>query len=563
MFFSSLILLAGAVLGFTIYRSSTGLVENSLGAQAQLVAENAAKIVDMDAYANLSVEAGETEYYNKLRSQLNEIRETNGLKYLYTLGKTEADGKDVYYYVVDGAPQDVDADDFSALGDPEENEYPGMIKAFAEGQPHIGELTQDEYGATITAYVPLKSKDGQLLGVIGADFDATNVYALMDDNRKATIYVTFGIIAVGMLLVFLLASYLTRPLLQLTTQVAKVREGDMTVVIPMNRKDEIGHLANTFQQLVTNTRTVIKSMRDNSEQLLSASEGVSSHARSTAEASRLIAVSIQEASGGANTQVIKAADMTKAVEGMTHSMLRITESASIVADVAQETMEQTERGNELIVHAMSEMESIHQTAAKMLAATKHLESSSGEIGEITNVMADIAAQTNLLALNAAIEAAHAGENGRGFAIVAEQVRKLATQSQAFATQITALINSIQEQTTQLSSDMESNSTKVQSGFHLVKDAGAAFHSILTGLEKVNIQLHEVSAASEEVSAESEEVAASVEEMERISRQAAQHFKGIARNSDAQIISMDEVSMSAESLRAMSNELTSLNKRFIV
>ncbi|RCW49098.1 methyl-accepting chemotaxis protein [Paenibacillus prosopidis] len=563
MFFSSLILLAGAVLGFTIYRSSTGLVENSLGAQAQLVAENAAKIVDPDAYAGLSVEAGETEYYNKLRAQLNEIRETNGLKYLYTLGKTEADGEDVYYYVVDGAPQDVDADDFSALGDPEENEYPGMIKAFAEGQPHIGELTQDEYGATITAYVPLKSKDGQLLGVIGADFDATNVYALMDDNRKATIYVTLGIIAVGMILVFLLASYLTRPLLQLTTHVAKVREGDMTVVIPVNRKDEIGHLANTFQQLVSNTRTVIKSMRDNSERLLSASEGVSSHARSTAEASRLIAVSIQEASGGANTQVIRAADMTKAVEGMTHSMLRITESASIVAAVAQETMEQTERGNELIVHAMTEMESIHQTATKMLEATKHLESSSGEIGEITNVMADIAAQTNLLALNAAIEAAHAGENGRGFAIVAEQVRKLATQSQAFATQITALINSIQEQTSQLSSDMESNTTKVQSGFHSVKDAGAAFHSILTGLEKVNIQLHEVSAASEEVSAESEEVAASVEEMERISRQAAQHFKGIAINSDAQIISMDEVSTSAESLRTMSNELTSLNKRFIV
>lgn len=563
MFFSSLILLAGAVLGFTIYRSSTGLVENSLGAQAQLVAENAAQIVDPDAYAGLSVEAGETEYYNKLRAQLNEIRETNGLKYLYTLGKTEADGKDVYYYVVDGAPQDVDADDFSALGDPEENEYPGMIKAFAEGQPHIGELTQDEYGATITAYVPLKSKDGQLLGVIGADFDATNVYALMDDNRKATLYVTLGIIAIGMLLVFLLASYLTRPLLQLTTQVAKVREGDMTVVIPVNRKDEIGHLANTFQQLVTNTRTVIKSMRDNSERLLSASEGVSSHARSTAEASRLIAVSIQDASGGANTQVIRAADMTKAVEGMTHSMLRITESASIVADVAQETMEQTERGNELIVHAMNEMETIHLTATKMLAATKHLESSSVEIGEITNVMADIAAQTNLLALNAAIEAAHAGENGRGFAIVAEQVRKLATQSQAFATQITALINTIQEQTSQLSSDMESNTTKVQSGFHLVKDAGAAFHSILEGLEKVNIQLHEVSAASEEVSAESEEVGALVEEMEHISRQAAQHFKGIAINSDAQIISMDEVSTSAESLRSMSNELTSLNKRFIV
>lgn len=564
LYFSSLILLAGAVLGFTIYRSSAELIENSLGAQAQLVAENAAKLVDLEAYANLSIDAGETEYYTKLRGQLNALRELNGLKYLYTLAKTEKDGKAVYYYVVDGAPLDVDSEDFSALGDPEENEYPGMIQAFTEGQAQIGELTNDpEYGATITAYVPLKSKDGELLGVVGADFDATNVYALMDDNRKATLYITLGIIAAGMLLVFVLASYLTRPLLQLTTQVAKVREGDMTVEIKMNRKDEIGHLAKTFEQLVSNTGTVIRSMRVNSERLLQASEGVSSHARSTTEASRLIAASIQDASGGANIQVIRAADMTKAVEGMTQSMLRITESAAIVSDVAQETMEQTERGNKLIGHAMAEMESIHHTAAQMLAATKHLESRSGEIGEITNVMASIAKQTNLLALNAAIEASHAGENGRGFAIVAEEVRKLATQSQISATQIGDLITAILEQTTQLSLDMESNTMKVESGLHLVKNAGAAFHSIVTGLEQVNVQLQEVSAASEEVSAESEEVAASVGDMERISRQAAQHFEGIAANSGAQIVSMDEVSNSAELIRSMSDELTSLNKRFIV
>ncbi|MGO4547150.1 methyl-accepting chemotaxis protein [Paenibacillus sp. 2TAB23] len=564
LFFSMLILLAGTVLGITIYRSSTGLVEQSLGAQAQLVAESAAKLVDVEAFAKLSVEGGETDYYFQLREQLNAMREMNGLKYVYTLGKSEQDGKAVYYYVVDGAPLDIDPEDFSALGDPEENEYPGMVATFEEGVPQIGELTNDsEYGATITAYVPLKNKAGELLGIVGADFDATNVYALMDDNRKATLYVTSGIIAAGIVLVFLLASYLTRPLLKLTSQVARVREGDMTVEIRASRKDEIGHLAHTFDQLVTNTRTVIRSMRDNSERLLHTSEGVTSHARNTTEAGRLIAASIQDASGGANIQVVRAADMTKAVEGMTNSMLRITESAAIVSDVAKETMDQTERGNELILHAMAEMEAIHVTASSMLAATKHLASRSGEIGEITNVMASIAKQTNLLALNAAIEASHAGENGKGFAVVAEEVRKLATQSQLSATQIGELISATLEQTAKLSSDMESNTQSVETGLHLVKDAGAAFRSIVTGLEQVNVQLQEVSAASEEVSAESEEVAASVEEMERISRLAAQHFEGIAANSGAQIVSMDEVSASAEQIREMSNELTSLNKRFIV
>ncbi len=564
LFFSSLILLAGAVLGFTIYRSSTGLVEDSLGAQAQLVAENAAKLIDLEAYAEISVEAGENEYYTSLRTQLNELREMNGLKYLYTLAKKEEGGQAVYYYVVDGAPLDTETEGFSALGDPEENDYPRMIQAFAEGTPQVGDLSDDpEYGATITAYVPLKSKDGELIGVVGADFDASGVFKLMKDNQKATLYVTLGIIAAGIILVYLMASYLTRPLNKLTTQVARVREGDMTVAIQAGRKDEIGHLANTFDQLVSNTRSVIRSMRDNSERLLHTSEGVSNHARTTTEASRRIAASIQDASGGANIQVIRAADMTKAVEGMTHSMLRITESATIVSHVAQETMEESERGNGLIVHAMTEMQAIHETAEHMLAATRRLEGRSGEIGAITNVMAGIAKQTNLLALNAAIEASHAGEHGKGFAVVADEVRKLATQSQDSAKQIGELIAAILEQTAQLSSNMELSATKVESGLHLVKDAGASFQVIVSGLEQVNVQLQEVSAASEEVSSESEEVAASVEEMERISRQAAQHFEGIVSNSGAQIAAMDEVSGSAEQIRTMSNELTSLNKRFIV
>ncbi|WP_337100066.1 methyl-accepting chemotaxis protein [Paenibacillus sp. YIM B09110] len=565
LFFSSLIVLAGAILGYTIYGSASGLVESSLGAQARLVAESAARLVDPDAYAALSAESGETDYYFELREKMNALRETNGLKYLYTLAQTEGENGDkTYYYVVDGAPMDVADDDFSPLGEPEDNHYPGMVKAFAEGKTQVGELTNDEeYGATITAYVPLLAKDGTMLGIVGADFDATNVYALMADNRRTTILVTIGIIVAGILLVVVLASYLTRPLIQLTSHVAKVREGDMTVEIPVNRKDEIGHLASTFQQLVTNTRTVIQSMRDSSERLLSVSEDVSSHARSTEEASRLISASIHEASGGADIQVVRAADMTKAVESMTHSMLRITESSQVVADVASETMKQTTRGGELIVDVTEEMNELHQSATKMLAATKHLESRSGEIGEITSVMADIAAQTNLLALNAAIEAAHAGENGRGFAVVAEQVRKLANQSQDFATQISVMISDILEQTTSLSSDMETNAARVETGLQLVKDAGDAFRFIVDGLETVNEQLQEVSAASEEVSAESQEVAASVEEMERISRQSAQHFGGIADNSGNQIVSMEEVRSSTESMRVLSAELTSLNKRFRV
>jgi len=563
LFFSGLILIAGAVLGLTIYRASTGLVENSLGLQAQAVAERAAKLIDTDEFAKLNAESGETPYYAKLREQLNAMRETNGMKFLYTLAKTSKDGQDVYYYVVDGAPQDVNPDDFSPLGEPEDNAYPGMIKTFASGQAQVGELTQDEYGATVTAYVPITDKAGKLIGVVGGDLDSTAVYALMQSNRTTMLWVSLLIFVVSVLLVFALARFLVQPLRKLTAQVAKVRSGDMTVRVGMARKDEIGALAAAFEQLIADTAVFIKAIRSGSDRLSSASAGVTEHARHTTDASHAIAASIRDASQGADTQVLRAADTTRAMEEMTLGMQRIAEYASVVAEVSQETTDEAQRGNESIVTAVSRMEAIYASSAQMAAATKHLEGRSGEIGEITMLMAGIASQTNLLALNAAIEAARAGENGRGFAVVADEVRKLANQSQVSSQRISELIEAILVQTAELSASMEVSAGEVQTGLGIVKEAGTAFGSIMQGLERMNQQVQEVSSASQEISAGSEEVAASVDEMEKISRQAAQHFQGVAARSEAQLSAMDEVSGSATSLRAMSEELKQLVSRFKV
>jgi methyl-accepting chemotaxis protein len=563
LFFSCLIIVTGGILGYVIYRSSMKLVEESIGAQARLVAENAAAGIDLLAYSSIKVQDGETELYKELRARLNAIRESNGLKYLYTLGSTTENGQTQYFYVVDGAPENAPEGEFSPLGTPETNAYSGMIHAFSEGTPFVGELTNDDYGATITAYVPLFGEDGVMLGVIGADFDATKVYELMKKNTSTTIIVAISAIAAGIVLVYLLARYLTSPLKKLTAQVARVREGDMTVHIASGRKDEIGHLAETFAQLVDNTRTVITSIKSSSDKLLSASEEMARHAGSTSEASRLIAESMQDASSGAEIQVTRTVDMAGAVENMAGGMGRITESTSIVSDIAEGTADLGQQGGDTIRQAIEGMERAQGITIKMSGDMEELKQRSQEIGEITTIMSDIASQTDLLALNAAIEAAHAGDNGRGFAVVAEQVRKLANQSRMFSVQIAGLVSRTQEQTLAVSREMAESLEYVSFGVERVKEAGTAFESIIDGLEQVNAQLREVTAASQNISAESQEVAASVEEMEKIARRAAQHFQSIADNSAVQLASMNEVAASAVGLKEMSGELTELNKRFVV
>ncbi|MUT67752.1 methyl-accepting chemotaxis protein [Paenibacillus sp. NEAU-GSW1] len=560
IFFSSLLLAGGAVLGITIYNSSSALVESSMGMQAKAVAENALSLIDLEDYSSLNANSGETEYYSKLREQLNSIREANGLKYLYTLSHSDELG---YYYVVDGAPQDVAEDDFSPIGTVEDNAYPGMIKAFAEGSSQVGELSKDEYGATITAYVPIVAKDGKLLGVIGADLDATAVYELMSSNRITMIWTALAIFLISLLLIYLLARYLTHPLKKLKTQVAKVGEGDMTVAVELKRGDEVGQLADAFRKLVADTREVIQGIRDSSDKLLTAAEGVSLNARSTAAESTSISGGIQEAAQGASAQVMRSSEVAAAMEEVTISMQHIAQSTSIVANVSQQTADNAVQGSAAIDAAVARMEAIQTSSSRVAAAAYSLENYSEQIGGIVSMMADIATQTNLLALNAGIEAARAGENGRGFAVVASEVRKLATQSQQSSQQVSELIEAIVRQTAELTETMSASTRDIESGMVTVKEAGQAFAIIRQGLEKINERLHDVSAASEQLSAGSEEVSASVEDMDSISRKFAERFEQIAHSSNTQLAAMNEVSASSESIRLMSGHLNTLIGRFKV
>ncbi|WP_145149574.1 methyl-accepting chemotaxis protein [Paenibacillus xylanexedens] len=561
LFFSCLMLAAGAVLGITMYRSSAQLVEQSMGMQAQAVAERAAALIDTSLYVPLSTGQDQTAYYGTLREQLSQLREANGLKYLYTLGTREENGTATYFYVVDGAAADVAEDDFSPYGSAEETPYEGMLQAFEQNEPIRGELTQDEYGATITAYVPIHGDDGKVLGLVGADLDSTAVYELMSRNRMTMIWTALAIVLLSVLLVYGFAHYLTRPLVKLKKLIAQVGKGDLTVNVELGRKDEVGQLASEFKHLVTGTRDVMTGIRQSSDSLLQAAEGVSKHSQATAEASQRIAEHTNHTASGAAEQVARAGEVTVAMEEITRSMQHIANSSSMVADVSQETTNNAVQGQANINTAMDSMDKIHQANVQMVASTSQLEQYSDKIESVAHLMKGIASQTNLLALNASIEAARAGEYGSGFAVVASEVRKLAGESEQSSQHVTELIAEMTRQTALLSDHMSASTSAVQSGLAVVQEAGRSFTSIHTGIETMNERLHEVSAASEQLSASAEEVSASVEDMEHISRESSSSIQKVSHATGSQLQSMDEMSASAESLRVLSSELNGLISRF--
>ncbi len=564
VFFSSLIVIGIAIVGITVYQSSNSLVIQSIGKQAEQVALRASALIDPAQYAAIPAkEGGETAYYTELRQQLNKLREDNGFRYIYTLNRVEQNGKEQYVYIVDGAPQDVAEDDFSPLGTVEDEVYPAMKQVIDTGKPAVGDLSQDQYGAIITSFVPIKNAAGQTIGVLGADLDATDIYKLMQQSKQMTIIVSVVILLVSIVLVYLLARYLIRPLKRLTRDVHRVNEGDLTVQIASTGKDEIGQLSAAFGRLVTDTHGVILGIRDSAHDLQQAAVGLSEQSHVTATTSRTIAGHIHETAADTQTQAAHAIEMQHGMNEVSAGMQRIAEAVTIVSDRSGDTLEQSVQGKQSIGQAVSQMEAITQSSDRMATATGQLQQHSDRIEDILQLINDIAGQTHLLALNASIEAARAGEHGRGFSVVADEVQKLAGQSQSSAAVVAEIVTAMQREISGLHHHMEINRTEAHAGMQVVQHAGQSFEHIHDRLSEVATQLHHVSESSAEISAISQQMLASVDEMEGITRQSAHRFEQVTEGAEEQQAAMEHVNSSANHLAELSERLNGLIGRFKV
>ncbi|MFY0542577.1 methyl-accepting chemotaxis protein [Brevibacillus sp. H7] len=361
---------------------------------------------------------------------------------------------------------------------------------------------------------------------------------------------------------YLLHRKVTKPL-QLVTEVAnQVAEGNLQVAVPeIKKKDEIGILAAAVNQMVVNLRQVIEQVTLSTEQVAASSQQLSASIEQSTATTTQIAKTMQEVALGAEAQVQGAEAGAASLKELAEGIQRVAETSSVVSDVSRQTAKEAAEGNESIERAVRQIGLISHSVNDLAAVVKVLDERSEEIGQIVEVINSISAQTNLLALNAAIEAARAGEQGRGFAVVADEVRKLAEQSQASASQIAGLIHDIQVDTARAMEVMAEGTKEVEVGRDVVEEAGQAFRRILEAAQQAAAQIQEVSAASVQMTAGSQQAATAVEEMTRIAAQSADHSRMVSGASEEQLATMQQLSATAESLSHMAQELSDAIKTF--
>ena len=328
-------------------------------------------------------------------------------------------------------------------------------------------------------------------------------------------------------------AYLTQSVDRMLVQMERFAEGDLTVCLDAQGDDEISRLYKGFNRAVTNMRTLLAQVHQNVE--------------ATAGTVKQIGASTEALAAGVQEQSSQATEVAAAVEQMTATIIENARNAQHTADTASANGRAAETGGAVVQKTVDKIREIADIVSTSARTVERLGASSDKIGEIVSVINEIADQTNLLALNAAIEAARAGEQGRGFAVVADEVRKLAERTTSATKEIAAMIKGIQAETVEAVEAMQRGTKEVEEGIRLADQAGTALSEIVEGAQTTVDMIHQIAAASDEQSTTSEDISRSVESISIVSAKSA---SGIA-----------EIAQAGDGLHRMTDALRALLARF--
>ncbi|QDQ02534.1 methyl-accepting chemotaxis protein [Lysinibacillus fusiformis] len=387
----------------------------------------------------------------------------------------------------------------------------------------------------------------------------------IDESASPILSTTTLVLVIAIILstivIYFVMKAIIKPIRALKDSAVTISKGDLTEKVTITSSDEIGQLGQAFNDMQDSLRTLIKKIELNAEEVASSAEELTANADQTSEATEKVAISIQEVALSADTQTTSATRNAESLNELSKAILHVAEISSAVTDLSQYATKQADEGGQAVQDTKDQMNSIHLSVTDSNNKIQSLHERSQQISSILDVITSIADQTNLLALNAAIEAARAGEHGKGFAVVADEVRKLAEQSQQSASQIFELIHGIQEETAQSVHIMAKVSEDVLNGLRVSDEAIAKFQVIMARMNDITPKMEEVSSASEQMSASVQEVTAITEDLAFSAKGNAAASEEVAASTEEQLASMEEINASAQALTHMADELKALINQF--
>lgn len=425
--------------------------------------------------------------------------------------------------------------------------------------------------------------DGRHWGALRLGIPLTEIATAKKQVILWGLAVGVGVILVGAGISFWIVRAIVRPIKQLAELARVAARGDLTRKTEVNSADEVGVLAGAINDMMDSIRALIRNVANvthelgedslllsrNADEQTHASQNIaaavdqvakscseqSDNVNQSAEVIDQLSQAVGQIASGAGEQV-NHVNITAGILGQVASSIQeVANSAQAVSLAAEQTSEAAKAGGLAVQHSVQGMERIRQKVFETASRIKELGDHSNQIGEIIQVIDDIAEQTNLLALNAAIEAARAGEHGKGFAVVADEVRKLAERSGKATKEIAELITNIQKGTDRAVEAMEEGTGEVEAGSKLTEEAGAALEAILKMVKQTYDQVQSISAAAEQISASSAEMVGAMDTVAAITQQNTAATEQMSAGSSQVQVSIRSVSRSSQEISAAAEEVS--------
>ena len=444
---------------------------------------------------------------------------------------------------------------------------------------------RDEFQKMMADWKSLKKLSAERTEVVGnllANAQRTSTAGISQVQRvceeaknvaaESNALITGGLIG-GVLLGLLLSLFLTRlttiPLRKSVNFAVSVADGHLDDKLDIRQNDEVGQLAVALNTMVTTLSRRIRdaqeamaraeskekeatvAMRDAEQAraqaenakrqgMLDAAGQLESIVSSVSAASQQLAAQVEQASRGAQEQASRAGETAASMDEMNSTVIEVARNAGTTAEASNQARQKATAGAEVVLQVVSGMDHINKGALDLKKDMEELSRKAESIGSILNVISDIADQTNLLALNAAIEAARAGEAGRGFAVVADEVRKLAEKTMQATSEVGQAIKGIQQGTSQNMAKVEDTVEVVNGVTEMATRSGQALTEIVKLVDHASDQIRTIASASEQQSVTTEKISRSVDEVSRIAAETATAMEESGRavtdlSSQAQIL----------------------------